>query len=259
MTIPAPRPAATIILVRDVPQGVPLLFMQRRASSMGFAAGAMVFPGGKVDAQDVALAADRALAPHFSALEELDAIARVAAVRETFEEAGVLLTHGPQISLDNLAAVRAAIVAGEKGFSDFLREIGHVLDADLLTPWARWVPPLDVTHARFDTHFYLARMPETAEADHDGYESTHSQWVGAQEALDLFARGEGHLIFPTRRNLERLALCADYAAMVAYANRFPREIVQPFHDMREGEMHLCIPAHLGYPVTSEPLKTALRG
>ena len=259
MTKPITRPAATIILVRDLPQGPPLLFMMRRAQTMGFAAGAMVFPGGKVDQQDAAIAADPALAPGFAALAEHDAIARVAAIRETYEEAGVLLTRGPALAGHVEDSIRADIVAGRIGFADFLREIGHVLDAHMLTPWARWMPPAHVTHVRFDTHFYLARMPEDARADHDGYESTHSHWVSAAEALALFEAGQGDLIFPTRRNLERLALCDSYDAMVAHAARWPVRLIEPFTDMRNGAKHLCIPDDLGYPTTSEPLDTALRG
>ena len=251
-------PAATIVLLRERPNGQVEIFMVERADTMGFAAGMMVFPGGKVDAEDHLLAADEALAPGHRALDPVDAAARIAAIRETFEEAGVLLTDGPALADAERAELRERVAGGGLAFSAMLREIGHRIDADLLVPYARWVPPIEVTHRRFDTHFYLARMPQDSDAVHDGSENTRSHWITAQEALDLADRGKGALIFPTRRNLERLALHVSVDALIADARAVAPPYVLPWFAEREDGLHLCIEPGLGYPVTTEPFRGKLR-
>ncbi len=252
-------PAATIILLRDVADGPPEIFMVERARTMRFAAGAMVFPGGKVDAHDHDIARDDRLAPGFAAFDADDAAARVAAIRETFEEAGVLVTDGPALSAADRAHLRPRVAAGELAFGDFLRDVGHQLQAEVLTPFARWAPPSDVTHRRFDTRFYLARMPAGEEALHDGSETTQSHWVSARGALDLADRGQSSVIFPTRRNLERLALHDSIDALIAATRAIPVRLIVPHHAERDGQMHLCLPDDCGYPVTSELLESAMRG
>lgn len=252
------KAAATLVLLRETSAGVEL-FMAERAKTMGFAGGMMVFPGGKVDAADIALAQDAELAPGFSALDPVDAAARIAAVRETFEEAGVLLTDGGPLSEELRNHWQARIAGHEESFADFLRTTGHRLNADALVPFAWWCPPLNLERKRFDTRFYLARMPAGETALHDGSESTRSHWITAAEALARADAGESSIIFPTRRNLERLALHDSIDALIAAARATPVELVQPVIEERDGQPHLCIPEGLGYPVTAEPLARAMRG
>jgi 8-oxo-dGTP pyrophosphatase MutT (NUDIX family) len=250
--------AATLVLLRETGAGVEI-FMVERAKTMGFAGGMMVFPGGKVDDADVALAADPHLAPGFASLEPVDAAARIAAIRETFEEAGVLLTVGPPIGEELRSHWRARIVEHEETFADFLQSTGHRLDPAPLIPFAHWCPPRDLERKRFDTRFYLARMPADETAEHDGSESTRSHWITAAEALARADAGENSIIFPTRRNLERLALHDGIDAMIAAARETPVRLVQPVVEQRDGRPFLCIPEGLGYPVTAEPLDRAMRG
>jgi 8-oxo-dGTP pyrophosphatase MutT (NUDIX family) len=255
---PAQR-AATLILLRDG-AGAPELFMQARAKTMGFAAGMMVFPGGKVDAADVALAGNAALTHGCDMLEPDDAVARVAAIRESFEEAGVLLAAGASLAEEIVAAARPLVAGRALGFGDFLESHGLSLDLDVLTPFARGVPPDDLGHGRrYDTRFYLARMPGGIRADHDGCEATHSCWVTAAEALARADAGESQVIFPTRRNLERIAQFASIDALLCHARETPIGIVQPQLKMLDGKPFLCIPEGAGYPVTTELLTSAVRG
>lgn len=252
------KAAATLVLLRETSAGVEL-FMVERAKTMGFAGGMMVFPGGKVDQADVALAQDAELAPGFAALDPVDGAARIAAIRETFEEAGVLLTDGGPVSEELRDHWRARIVGHEESFADFLRTTGHRLDADALVPFAWWCPPLNLEKKRFDTRFYLARMPANETALHDGNESTRSHWITAAEALARADSGENLVIFPTRRNLERLAQHDSIEALIAAARAIPVQLVQPVVEERDGRLHLCIPEDAGYPVTSEPIEQAMRG
>lgn len=252
------KPAATLVLLRDGPDG-PELFMAERAGSMGFAAGAMVFPGGKVDASDRALAANGTLAPGFAALDPDDAAARIAAIRETFEEAGVLLSSGPAIASADRADWSTRLVAHEIDFAAMLTATGHRLDPTLLTPFARWRPPAGLERARFDTRFYLARMPAGEDAVHDGSESVTSHWIRPADALARADAGETAIIFPTRRNLERLALHDTIVALIDAARATPVRLIEPWIEDRGGGHHLCIPEDLGYPVTSERLASVRRG
>ncbi|MFC3713980.1 NUDIX domain-containing protein [Sphingoaurantiacus capsulatus] len=250
--------AATLVLLRE-DSGPVEIFMVERAKTMGFAGGMMVFPGGKVDAADIALAKNAELAPGYAELDPVDAAARIAAIRETFEEAGVLLTIGGPVSEETRDHWRARIVEHEETFSDFLMTTGHRLDVEALVPFAHWCPPRDLEKKRFDTRFYLARMPAGETALHDGNESTRSHWITAADALARADSGENAIIFPTRRNLERLAKSDSIEATIAEAHATPVGLVQPVVETRNGEPYLCIPEGLGYPVTAEPLAAAMRG
>lgn len=250
--MPNAKPAATLILVRDTLRGLEL-FMVERAGSMSFAGGAMVFPGGKVDEADMRLAEDAALATGFDTLGRADAYARVAAMRETFEEAGVLLSDGPPIDAETRAAWRTRLTHHQADYGEFLRIAGHRLNADRAVPFAHWVPPENLTR-RFDTLFYVALMPEDQVAEHDGHEAIGSGWIAADAALRLGVEGQYALMFPTRRNLERLSQHATAQALIEAARSTPVRRIQPFVEERDGEPHLCIPEGYGYPITAEPLR-----
>ncbi len=244
MTEPGAIPAATVIVMREG-GGAPELLMVERAALMRFAGGALVFPGGRVDP------ADEALALEFEG-EGDEIAARIAAIRETIEEAGVAVAiDGPVEALSRL------VQAGE-AFGPALADLGATLDPDALVPFARWLPQ-GVAHRIFDTRFYLARAPRLAEPQVDGSENVRAFWARAQDVLDAADRGEARIIFPTRRNLERLAQFASFAEAVADAEAHPVRTITPWIETREGEAHLCIPDDLGYPVTAQPLPGALRG
>ncbi|MET0370449.1 MAG: NUDIX hydrolase [Sphingobium sp.] len=247
------RPAATLVIVRDRPDGHPELLMTERAATMVFAAGALVFPGGAVDEDDRLMAAsmDHGLDPD-------DAAARIAAIRETLEESGLGIGLGPRVDRAMLAAMRAAMAEGAT-LTDQVAAHGLVLDLHGLIPFARWQPSrIEGATRIYDTRFYVARAPADQDASIDTRENVHLFWDSAPSLLSRNDAGELRIIFPTRRNLERLALFATFDALVDHAAAIPVEKVCPWAEHRDGVPHLCIPDHLGYPVTSEPMVSALR-
>ena len=147
----------------------------------------------------------------------------------------------------------------DRPLADVLREERLNLDAAALTPFARWVPKFHAVR-RFDTLFYIARCPDGDWQPRviEG-ECTGAFWLTAQEVLDRDARGEARLIFPTRRNLERLAQHASFDAIEADAKAHPIEAVTPWVEERDGAKFITIPGHLGYPVTEERLDGLWRG
>ncbi|SCW41490.1 hypothetical protein SAMN02927924_00548 [Sphingobium faniae] len=243
------RPAATVVIVRDRPQGPPDILMMERSRSMAFAGGALVFPGGAVDE------GDRALAAAFArGLEPDDAAARVAAIRETLEESGMGIGFVTPPEPDLLAAMRRALAEGA-GLGALVETHRLELALDALLPFTRWLPNFKPARI-FDTRFYLAKAPDGQEASVDATENTRLFWSGARATLARCEAGEGFAIFPTRRNLERLAQFDTFDALAAHAAATPPEKVVPWIEDRDGVPYLCIPTHLGYPITCEPLKTA---
>lgn len=248
MTEESPIPAATVVVMRDLAGKPPELLMVERSAAMAFAGGALVFPGGRIDAGDRALAAELGLDDH-------DGSARIAAVRECIEEAGVAPGVVPAPDAAGIAAMRDALHGGDA--------IGPVLgdrtiDPAALVPFARWLPT-GVPHRIFDTIFYLAAWPEGApEPAVDATENTRLLWASARSVLEDAAAGRARIIFPTRRNLERLALFGSYADAVADANAHEIRAITPWIEARGGVDHLCIPDDLGYPVTAQPIASAMR-
>ena len=244
-----PIPAATLVVVRDRADGQPELLMVERASGMAFAGGALVFPGGRIDQPD------RQLADPFG---YADGAARVAAIRETIEETAVAVGLDPLPSVDNAAAMQDSLVA-DRRFAELLEDVGVGLDLEALTPLARWLPNFHVTR-RFDTLFFLARAPAGAWLPRviEG-ECSGAYWLTAADALERERSGHARLIFPTRRNLERLARHPSFDAMIADAEAHPIEPITPWVEDHAGEKFIVIPDRLGYPVTRERLDGLWRG
>jgi 8-oxo-dGTP pyrophosphatase MutT (NUDIX family) len=244
-------PAATLVIFREQAEGPPELLMVERAKAMAFAAGALVFPGGRVDPADHALAA---LMPG----DPEDNAARIAAIRETIEEVGIPIGVSPSPEGARLEAMRQALHNGD-AFGAALHEAALSLQPEILVAFARWRPKH--AHMRiFDTRFYLARLPADAPAPTvDETENVRLFWASARQVLDDADAGRVRIIFPTRRNLERLAQFDSFAAAVDHAGAYPLRTVTPWQEERGGEPHLCIPDGLGYPVTSERLENAMRG
>lgn len=244
-------PAATLVLFRDRADGPPDLLIVERARAMAFAGGALVFPGGRVDPGDYALADI-----HFDG--DLYGPARIAAIRETIEEAGIAVGLAPMPDDGQLATLRRGLHAG-RSFGELLATLGLSIDPMALVPFARWLPAH--AHMRiFDTLFFLADMPQGApEPIVDATENSRVFWMSAQQVIDEADAGRATIIFPTRRNLERLAQFASFAAAVDHARTYPVTTVTPWIEARDDEQFLCIPADIGYPVTSEPIGNAMRG
>ncbi len=246
--MPVPIPAATLVIFRHRAEGAPELLVVERSASMAFAGGAIVFPGGRIDPDDHAIAAGLSHEPDEGA-------ARVAAIRETLEESGIAIGFSSAPSADWIAMAQPRLHAHEP-FSALLADAGLSLDLDALVPFARWCPPFREARV-FDTRFYIALAASDAPDPRvDETENVSSFWASAQEVLDAANVGKVKIIFPTRRNLERLALFADFDEAEAHARSIPVRLVAPWMEERDGEPHLCIPDDLGYPVTSEALRSA---
>jgi 8-oxo-dGTP pyrophosphatase MutT (NUDIX family) len=256
-----PRDAATVMLLRPAAAGADggdglEVYMLRRKSSMAFAPGAYVFPGGSVDARD----ADEQVAwagPEpgewgrvFDAPPELACALVCAAVRETFEESGVLLA-GP--SADSVVsdttsadweADRLALLDRSLSLADLLARRGLVLRSDLLRPWSRWITPV-IEERRFDARFFTAALPPQQRTRDVGGEAAEVAWVGPADAIAMGRRREILLWPPTAVTLAELAACGDVAAALR-----PRTVrpVLPEASEAEGAVWLTLPADLEYPL-----------
>lgn len=246
-----PIPAATVVIFRRAGAGAPELLMVQRSRALRFAGGAAVFPGGKVDPADYTLAA--ALLPDEPA--EI-AAGRIAAIRETLEETGLAIGLRDPVSAEQAAAARAMLI--ERGeLAPVLDAFGWTLEPERLTFYAHWCPPI---RPSFDTRFFVADLGTGAvEIAVDATENTRLFWITAADALELAREGEISVIFPTRRNLERLAQFASYEAVLEDIARHPVRCIRPQHTEREGQTWIEIPEGYGYPVLREPVATALRG
>ncbi len=246
-------PAATLVIMRTAADGgSDEILMVKRSTTMAFAAGAVVFPGGRVDPDDYEVARR-----HGFTADEAEGAARVAALRETLEETG-LAVGWPGLAEQTVPEVRQALLGGTL-LSDILAGRGDTLLLETLVPFARWCPNFKEART-FDTRFYaVAAPPHRHELTVEEAEHSHIFWSSAQDTLALADRGDVSVIFPTRRNLERLAQEADFAGFSHHATRFPVELITPWIEQREDGSHLCIPGHLGYPVISEPFERVRRG
>lgn len=249
--LPPAIPAATLVIFRDAAAGPPELLMVERAKAMAFAGGALVFPGGRVDPGDHGLAGLHAGDP-----DEL--AARIAAIRETIEEAGLAIGLSPTPPPLAVERLRQALHAATP-FGAALAAAGTALDPSALTPFSRWRPAHPEIRI-FDTRFYLARLPAgSAAATVDATENSRLCWFTAARVLDEADAGRVTIIFPTRRNLERLAQFGSVDEAMVDARKHPVEVITPFVEERHGVPHLCIPDGLGYPVTSEAVASVRRG
>jgi 8-oxo-dGTP pyrophosphatase MutT (NUDIX family) len=245
-------PAATLILFRETEMGVVDHLFVERSATMVFAAGALVFPGGRVDDDD------RLIAQSWPNLDPEDAAARVAAIRETVEEAGIGIGFEPVLSEQAAQDLRVALADGTF-FSTWLTTSSHSLDLEQLVPFARWRPNFRETRS-FDARFYIARVPpETHEATVDTTENVHLFWSPARRVLERAELGDAHVIFPTMRNLERLAELSSFEDALSHLAEFPSQLIVPFVETRRGFPYLCIPDGAGYPITARPLADEKRG
>ena len=244
-------PAATLVVFRDHPDASPEILIVERAKAMAFAGGMLAFPGGRIDPGDHELAAT------LGGVDE-HLPARIAAIRETIEETGLPVGLTAIPDTQSLARLRAQLHA-QVPIGEALAAEALAIAPDVLVPFARWCP--NHPHARiFDTMFYLAELPaEAPPASVDATENARLFWASATEALAMCDRGEAAAIFPTRRNLERLAQFGSFADAAAHASATPIVTVTPWVVGEGDARRLHIPEDAGYPVTSEALTTAMRG
>ena len=249
-----PRDAATVMLLRSRPTGLEV-YMLRRQATMAFAPGAYVFPGGSVDTRDadeqVAWAGPDAAewGRIFDAPPSLARALVCAAVRETFEESGVLLAGESADSVvadttsDDWEEDRHALLDRSVSLAELLGRRGLVLRADLLRPWSRWITPV-VEPRRFDTRFFAAALPAGQRTRDVGGEASEVAWVRPAEALQAGERGEIRLFPPTAVTLSELAACGEVETALAG----PRQVapIIPEVQLREGAVWLTVPGLVGY-------------
>ena len=224
-----PRLAASVILARAGTDG-PELYMTRRSAASAFAPDAFVFPGGTIDAQDHSDAArERALGVEGGFLNgetrlTIAAELPIAALRELFEEAGVLIARtaagasvdAARVDARDVADARVRVRAGELGFAEFLREREWFADARALTFFSHWITP-ESEPRRYSAHFFFALAPPDQAGQADRVETHDGIWIAPRRALERYREGRFHLVYPTIKHLQRLENFADLQSMAQYA------------------------------------------
>lgn len=256
-----PLPAASIMLLRDGPNSLEVLMMERHGA-MGFAAGAMVFPGGKIAASDSETALTARVQPAETGEPGNPGFLnfRLGAMRELFEEAGILLASDaagiaadPDRAGDMAARHRDEVERDPPVFAHMLDAGELYLDVDGLVHFAHWTTP-EAAPKRFDTHFFAVRAPAGQQAVSDQQEAVQMAWLRPGDVLEMAKRGETILMFPTRLNLERLAASDDVDGALAAARDSKVVQVMPKPLIEDGEVYLTIPPDAGYG----EVKVALR-
>lgn len=247
-------PAATILLVRDGEDGVEA-FMVKRHHQIDFASGALVFPGGKLAPGD----SDpriRTLTDGAEAYNDEELALAACAIREAFEESGILLARRADrttlldADVSEYDRFRPDLNSEKLSLADFLETNGLRLAADRLVRFARWVTP-DMMPKRFDTHFFIASAPEGQLGAHDGHESVDSVWT--TPAAAVAERERWTIIFPTRLNLEKLGRSPTVVDALRTARESTIVTVTPWVEQREGGSVLRIQPDAGYGDIIEPM------
>lgn len=258
-TPPVPRPSSTILVLRDSAEMEVL--MVKRHHEIDFASGALVFPGGKTCPDD---ARDGWTERMDGAFDTDERTLRVAAIRELYEEAGILLARPGSARGDGAAIVgaemsakldphRGAVDRSEMSFLDLLTEHDLVLAGDALVKFGHWITPVFMPK-RFDTHFYVAAQPMGQTAEQDGRETTEAVWLAPGRALEMEKAGTATIIFPTRMNLGRLALASSVdQAMTKFGSEPVVTVLPEVIQDEDGRANLSIPFVEGYGQTLEPL------
>jgi|tagenome__1003787_1003787.scaffolds.fasta_scaffold20348172_1 8-oxo-dGTP pyrophosphatase MutT (NUDIX family) len=219
------RDAATVVLLRDGADGIEA-WMLTRVTDMAFAGGMSVFPGGRVDDADALLPLTGGDLPGLAERFQCDVPTAhrlvAAAVRETFEETGVLLSE----PFADLSAARADVELGRSSFGELLVQHGLALDAGALHPWSRWVTPAG-ENRRYDTRFFVGAVPDTAEAQNVTSESSEASWVGVGAAIHQAERGERKLLPPTMMTLASLLPFGSVADVIRSSASRDLEPVRP--------------------------------
>ncbi len=253
LTPVTPRRAATVMLLKDT-DGAPAVHMLRRRASMAFAGGAYAYPGGGVDTRDDErqirwTGPTRAWWASRLGVDETSAQAIVcAAVRETFEEAGVLLA-GPtgetvvgDTTGDDWEADREALVARDVSFAEFLDRRGLVLRSDLLGAWTRWITP-EFEPRRYDTWFFVAALPEGQRTRNTSTEADRTVWIRPGEAADAYDKGDLLMMPPTVATLRQLRSYGTAAeALFAAPGRDLAPVLAQAR-LKDGELVLTWPGH----------------
>ncbi|MEM7116030.1 MAG: NUDIX domain-containing protein [Chloroflexota bacterium] len=254
---PTPKPSATILLLRDGDDGLEV-FMVVRHHKIDFASGALVFPGGKVDPQD-RWPDMRSFCDGVDDIDDESLSIRIAAIREVFEECGILLARkeGQDVLLDAeqlgpLETYRDRLQKNEVDMQSFVSQENLRLACDQLHHFAHWISP-EMLPKRYDTHFYLVQTPTDQVGLHDGYESVDSVWITPQTALREAEEGKRIVVFPTRLNLEKLGKSRTTKEALQHLNGSPVYAVMPTLLRKGINVYLTIPEKAGYGKIEQPL------
>ncbi|MEP6790209.1 MAG: NUDIX hydrolase [Ramlibacter sp.] len=256
-----PRAAATVVMLRDAPAGLEV-FLIRRHGLSDVLGGAYVFPGGKVDAQDARLD----MAAHLDAppqalhaalgepdLDELTAPGLyVAALREAFEETGVLYAHG----VDSAIAAQATALSREgRAFDEVLAVLALRLSTSALAPWSRWITPriASVVNKRFDTRFFVAAIAPGQQATHDNHEATESAWLTPRAALEQYWERQIELAPPQIMSLAHLAHHTSVQGVLDEARGRLPPVIEPEPFEQDGDRVICYPGDERHSVTARAL------
>jgi 8-oxo-dGTP pyrophosphatase MutT (NUDIX family) len=252
MTADVPvRDAATVVLLRDGDDGIEV-WLLTRVTGMVFAGGMTVFPGGRVDEQDASLpliGGDLATLAERFGCDVTTAHALVgAAVRETFEETGVLLT----VPAADLGGARADVETGRVSFGELLRANGLAVDAGTLHPWSRWVTPAGEVR-RYDTRFFVGALPHAAEAQDVTTESSAASWVGVGAAIEQAQRGDRKMLPPTMMTLASLLPYGSVADAIGSAATRVLDPIRPELRIDGGVISVELPDGTVVPVPGSML------
>jgi 8-oxo-dGTP pyrophosphatase MutT (NUDIX family) len=253
-----PRDAATVVILRDGAHGLEVFLVKRHGLS-DVLGGAYVFPGGKLDAADCAPDTHRHLdqdrAQLHAALGEpgtapdLASGLFVAALRETYEEAGVLFAHGADAHTGAAADFHARVLSGSMR-----------LQTQAVHPWSRWITPRmpSVTNKRFDTRFFIAVLPPGQKAAHDNVEATESAWLRPRAALEQYWAREIELAPPQIMSLAHLARYSTAAEAMGQARSQLPPLIMPEAFQENDERIICYPGHPRHPVPARALPGPLQ-
>ena len=259
-----PRPAATVVLLRDAPNGLEVFLMKRHGLS-DVLGGAYVFPGGKVDAADaeldMAVHLDQPLPALHAGLNEADINERtagalyVAALREVFEESGVLFAQEAGTPSPDAAARAAALLREGHGFNAVLAQMALRLQTLSLVPWSRWITPTtpSMMRKRFDTRFFVAALQAGQVARHDDFETIDSIWLGPRAALQQYWAGQIELAPPQIMSLAHLARHSDVHGVLAAARDRRPPMIQPEPFEQEDGRVICYPGDTRHSVREQAL------
>ena len=254
-----PRDAASVLMLRDGTQGLEIFMLQRHSNS-AVLGGAYVFPGGKLDAADAELDPERHLDQARDllhrqlaepALDEARACGLyVAALREAFEESGILFAHGPDGQLPDPVAAGERMRSGTN-FADVLREMSLCLTTRFLVPWSRWITPklASVSSQRFDTRFFVAAVPAGQDAVHDNIETTHSAWLRPRQALEDYWEHRIELAPPQIMSLVQLLHHDSVQAVLDDTRQRAPATIQPEPFDDNGVRTICYPGDPRHSLT----------
>lgn len=252
MATSLPQPAATVILMRDEP-AFEILMVQRHAD-LRFASNALAFPGGKLEAQDEQPAwRDHAICT--TAMTDGDRALRICALREAFEETGVLLCQPEDRlrgSMAQIALCREAVLLGTMPFMDLIGTFDLKLDLNGMALLSRWITP-PVSPKRFDTYFYVAAMYPGFDATPDCGETVAARWMSGESLDAVHLDDPESILLPTRLNLSHVRAAADSAAALALARKRRPIAVEPLVEMRDGRKIVRIRPEYGYGEVIQPL------